>query len=300
MKHRSLIPYQGGSHTVAGSLMLLLPRLREPIDLIETHCGSCEFSLQFPQHMIRKLTLNDVDEDLTNLLDVLAIKTTREAFLDALSWFPLSCEGLYNVLRALRNDREIWNLLDPIFRAVAYYIIMWWRFPSHWNSEDDPGVFVRPFRLRPEGETRQKLESFQTRPDIETVKKVIVGLDNAQVLKQDGLALLQEFANRLVLIFTDPPFPDSRKYKHVPDDIWQHIIGICHVVALAKAKCILKLPDHEEVRYLFEWMRFLSQNMIQLHELEPHKASFGTTTNFREVAITNYPVAVQVPLEQVT
>ena len=192
MKNRTFFPYFGGKALLAKDLIPLFP---EHHCYVEVFGGAGNVLLQ--KHPSKVEIYNDINTDVVNLFR--QVRDNRDAFVEKVKLYPASRSEFHEHIATLADTD-----LDPLDRAVLWYIVAQQSFSGHWGSSWTVGS-----RRNHAAIFKQKVEDLPLITD---------RLRGVKIEHKDYQFIIDTYDKDDTLFYLDPPYlPETRsagEYKH--------------------------------------------------------------------------------------
>lgn len=222
---RSPLPYIGGKSKLAETIIRMIPK----------HDAYCEVFAGAAWVFFRKdpskyETINDLDSDLVTFYRVL--QNHLEEFLKQFKWVLSSREWFED----WKRQQEAGGLTD-IQRAARYYYLQRHSFAGR--------VRARTFGTGPMRRPRINLLRIE-----EELSEVHLRLAQVSIENLVWQNFVRRYDRPKTFFYLDPPYYKAPYYRHnmTLDDYK----GMAEILAGLKAKFILSINDHTDIREIFD------------------------------------------------
>ena len=239
----SFIPYIGGKHRIAKRLAVYL-RATGADTLVDVFGGSGAVVMNAG---FKKRVYNDIDGDLVNLFRVIADRSMRRAFLQALRWRPPS-RRIYaaDSEKYIRNRFSFSYLADPVERAAATFYRHQYAF----------GGKVRSGGLSVSTTDRGEIKEIMRYRNM-LRKLVAVGefFRNTLIEELDFVDCIKIYGSKPnVVLFVDPPYVGTEWYYSQGGKFSHHMLS--QQLTGCRAKVICTYYDCPMIRELYPETRW--------------------------------------------
>ena len=186
MKNRTFFGYFGGKFYLAKDLIPLFP---EHLCYVEVFGGAANVLLQKLPSKVE--VYNDLNSDIVNLFR--QVRDNCDAFYEKVSLIPYSREERQAFHKALETD------LDPLERAVAWYVCATQGFGGHVNMDSWSFTIVR-------NRAKQLVDK------VENLDRIMQRLRRVMIENRSFEFILQSYDSPDTFFYLDPPYlPETRR-----------------------------------------------------------------------------------------
>jgi len=217
----SPLAYIGGKSKLAGTIIKMIPEHRA---YCEAFCGAAW--VFFRKEPSQYETINDLDSDLVTFYRVL--QNHLEEFLRQFKWLLSSREWF----KDWKRQQEAGGLTD-IQRAARYYYLQRHSFAGR--------VRGRTFGTAPLDRPRINLIRME-----EELSEVHLRLARVTIENLPWQDFIARYDRKQTFFYLDPPYYKAPVYQHNLE--LEHYQEMAELLAKIKAKFILSINDHPEIR----------------------------------------------------
>ena len=252
---KSLFPYVGGKHRVAGKLIRLFP---EHSCYVEVFGGALNILLNKPK--LKSEVINDVNRDLVNIFRVIRFHP----------------DEFHKELILMTHSRQEYNdaLDQPGLTDVQRAARFWYRLKTTFGGTGVQGH--RNFHFGSTGSGGFKPAAW------DTVLQAHERLAGVIIENDDFAAVLRRYDREFVFFFCDPPYWQAADYGR--PFTWQDHQRLEQCLREIKGKFMLTINDHPDIRKLYAGLPL----MVVKVQYSISRDKSATARERNELIITNY------------